>query len=271
MASNLDKLLKYLLQEHVQDTNNQDIVSEEIEEIAQYPKGFSIDTLKGLKSFAAKVRYLQQFNLEKLGVGSSRAVFVADSNTVIKIAKNKKGIAQNKAEIGISTEHLNIGAGTEGKNIGDILSQKLAKSTVPLALIKDADPDGIWVEAERARRAQAEDFKKIIGVSMAFFMQALKIKRGQIKGSRQWSYFFDFETPANKKLYNQIFSSEFFSDLLEIIMTHDLAIGVVERISSWGVVRRGANSSGGGEGGRPQLVLIDYGLTSDVLNTHYMG
>ena len=41
-------------------------------------------------------------HLARIGAGSSRVVFVADDQTAIKVAKNKKGLAQNELEIEVS-------------------------------------------------------------------------------------------------------------------------------------------------------------------------
>lgn len=129
----LNQLLHYL--------NEQAGLYEDIEEIANYPEGFNINEFKDQPSFAAKARYLKRFGLDKLGAGSSRAVFVADPTTVIKVAKNKKGLEQNRVEAEISS-HNSDGA--------------------PISLVKDSDPDNFWIEAERARKAKPTDFKNIV-------------------------------------------------------------------------------------------------------------
>jgi hypothetical protein len=94
----LQSLLSYLLKE------NTGGLYEDVLEIANYPEGFDINQFKDLTSFAAKARYLRSHGLDKLGAGSSRAAFIADNDTVIKVAKNKKGLAQNRVEATISSD-----------------------------------------------------------------------------------------------------------------------------------------------------------------------
>lgn len=59
-----------------------------------YPVSFNFDEFKSLKSFAQRVRYCDE-HLQKLGSGSSRIVYVVDNDKVLKLAKNKKGLAVN--------------------------------------------------------------------------------------------------------------------------------------------------------------------------------
>jgi hypothetical protein len=235
----LSKLLHYL-NENLENfpqrniLNEQDGLYEDIDEIANYPEGFSIDDLKAQPSFAAKARYLRSHNLDKLGAGSSRAVFVADNDTVIKIAKNKRGLEQNRIENSISGW----------------------KPDYPIALVKDSDPDNIWIEAERARKAKPTDFNNIVGFNMKNIM---KVIRELVSINRK-------EPPIgyyrldDRSLFKKISENNFVANLLELIISHNLGVGDVERISSWGVVNRN---------GSPHLVLVDYGLDMDLFRRLY--
>jgi hypothetical protein len=226
----LSNLLQYLNE----SLEEQGGLYEDIDEIAQYPEGFNIDDLKAQTSFAAKARYIRSHGLDKLGAGSSRAVFVADPTTVIKVAKNKKGIEQNKIEAGISSYN---------------------SENAPIALVKDSDPDNTWIEAERARKAKPTDFKKIIGFPMEAIMKVLREKTDELKGNPPYYY-----KLSDRNLFNQIAENVFVNDVIELIVSHDLGIGDVNRISSWGVVNRN---------GTEHLVLVDYGLDMDLFNRLY--
>lgn len=230
----LKSIISFLLTE-----NNIGGLSEDVLEIANYPEGFNINQLKDQTSFAAKVRYLRSHGLDKLGAGSSRAAFIADNDTVIKIAKNKKGLAQNKVEAELSAN---------------------VSPDAPIAKVKDSDPDHVWIESERARKAKPTDFRNIIGFNMEDIMKTLTEKLDQLKSDdsqhikRNWRYLRD------RILFKQISETDFISDLLEIIHHHNLSMGDIERISSWGVVNRN---------GIHYLVLVDYGLDRNVFQTHY--
>ena len=224
----LNQLLHYL--------NEQAGLYEDIEEIANYPEGFNINEFKDQPSFAAKVRYLKRFGLDKLGAGSSRAVFVADPTTVIKVAKNKKGLEQNRIEAEVSS-HNSDGA--------------------PISLVKDSDPDNFWIEAERARKAKPTDFKNIVGFPMEAVMKTVRERIDDNTGQASYNHYFYLK---DRELYKQISETDFVSDLVELIVSHDLGRGDIQRISSWGVVNRN---------GSDHLVLVDYGLDMDLFNRLY--
>ena len=208
-------------------------IHEDIEEIAAYPEGFDIKEFIALRSMAAKARYLKQHNLDKLGAGSARAVFVADATTVIKVAKNAKGLAQNEAEIDISN------------NSGD---------DAPIAKVLDFDDvNYTYVESERARKARPTDFKNIVGFSMNDITNSIHIWKDEHNGRQGWR-----RKPEN---YDAIMETPFIQELTDIVGTFDIGVGDIVRISSWGIVSRD---------GKDHLVLIDYGLTMDVFNTLYM-
>lgn len=222
----LQALLEHLLNEQLQELH------EDIEEIAAYPEGFDIKEFVGLRSMAAKARYLKQHNLDKLGAGTARAVFVADATTVIKVAKNAKGLAQNEAEIDVSN------------NSGD---------DAPIAKVLDFDDvNYTYVESERARRAKPTDFKNIVGFPMDHIMLSLDIWNKERADVARW-----YTKPDT---YEQILETPLMLELMEMVGNFNLAVGDIWRISSWGIVNRD---------GKEHLVLIDYGLNMDILNSLY--
>lgn len=201
--TNLSNILSYLLTENLG-------LDEEFLEIANYPEGFDIEELKSKRTFAEKARYLAKFRLRKLGKGSGRAVFKADKNTVIKVAMNDKGIAQNKIEIKISQD---------------------TPDDAPIAKVKDYDPDGIWIESEKARKANVEDFENIIGSL-----------HHPSKGMHFWQ------------------SIPYIYNVIKIARKYNMSYGDLSKTNSWGVINRN---------GTDLLVLVDYGLDMDVWKQHY--
>lgn len=229
----LQSLISFLL------TENIDGLSEDVLEIANYPKGFDINQFKDLPSYAAKARYLRSYGLDKLGAGSSRAAFIADNDTVIKVAKNKKGLAQNKVETNISSDDF-------------------MPPNAPIALVKDHDPDYVWLEAERAKRAKPYDFNSILGYTMKDVMKAVREMVDNRKGTvRPFASYWYLE---DRELFDELSETTFITELVDIIVNHDLSLGDIDRISSWGVVNRN---------GARRLVVIDYGLDDQVWKQHY--
>lgn len=67
-----------------------------IEDIS-YPSQFNLEYFRNIKTFSDRVKYCNMY-LQRIASGSSRIAYKIDDNTVLKIAKNTKGIAQNNAE-----------------------------------------------------------------------------------------------------------------------------------------------------------------------------
>lgn len=199
-----------------------------IEEV-DYPLGFDKGKFKSL-DHKQKLKYLKPF-LARLGGGSARIVFSLDSQTVLKIAKNEKGIAQNNIEIDIYRSF----------------------SPDIVAKVYDYDEENsIWLEMERAEKLRAADFKSFTGISFKDFGAILHFWYRNHIGKQTW-----YEKPA---LYDKFIETDFFNSLVELMGNYDMPAGDIIRPSSWGIVQRNGSR-------RP--VLIDFGLTLDVWNQYY--
>lgn len=204
-----------------------------------YPVNFSMEQMMKLPSYVARVRYCQE-RLKKIGAGSSRIVFAVDDEKVLKVAKNKKGIAQNQEE-------------SQGwlQNYYDCFAK-----------VYEASDDGIFLEMQAARRAKPSDFKRITGYNFDIFCDYVDYVH---------SWYSRYPYGRYHGRYEQLFQSEQFENDLEnynifyyiksyLCDTQLEAIGDIKRISSWGVVK---------EGGEEKLVMIDFGLSDDVMNNYY--
>ena len=80
----------------------ENIVSED------YPQSFDMKFFKTLQSFASRKKYCDE-HLKKIAQGSSRIVYYIDNEKVLKLAKNKKGLAQNEIEIDYSDDYMLTG------------------------------------------------------------------------------------------------------------------------------------------------------------------
>lgn len=219
-----------------------DCFSEQELEEAAYPSNFNMEEFKSLTSFAARVKYCGE-RLQRLGSGSSRIVYLIDNNTVLKLAKNQKGVAQNEVEG------------------GDWYLRKL--SLFPD--VYDVDENYLWIEMQLARPAKAADFRKLLGYDFqticawvdhllngpVLLRSAGSIEREQI-----------FKTDKFIEMYNND-DKNVFSQIENYINTCGGygAAGDFKRMSSWGVIKD--------ETGHERLVVIDYGLTEDVFKKYY--
>lgn len=122
------------------------VILEQLDELGNYPQSFSMDVFKSLPSFSKRIQYCQQ-HLRRIASGSSRIVYDIDGKVVLKLAKNKKGIAQNEAESGDAYMHNTYGC---------------------FADVYDVDENNLWIEMQMARKAKTSDFKKITGFDFNF-------------------------------------------------------------------------------------------------------
>lgn len=200
-------------------------------EEAVYPEGFNVEEFKALPSFVARMKYVKA-RLPKIAQGSARAVFAIDDKTVLKVAMNKKGLAQNKIE-------AEIGRG----------------SGYPVAEVFEVGDQGTWIEMEKATKATPKIFAQLAGVDINTFSEVIRFwsldHRGMTKGYRKPDAYDDLVSSGDNDLINAT---------LSLIGDYDMPSGDVGKISSWGVVSKG---------GQSELVLIDYGLTQGVWDDYY--
>lgn len=211
-----------------------------LEEMA-YPVNFNMEELKNINSFVERVKYCNS-RLKYLGQGSSRRVYMVDDEKCLKMAKNRKGIAQN-------IEEINLG--------NDIYAGSC------FAKVYDYDQNGLFVEMELARKAKESDFERLAGIPFDCYCDL--IIRTAINylpnncQSRNWV------TSSMEDTYNYVMDNidnfEFINQVIEYMYNFQVkAYGDLQRISSYGVVKRN---------GQEELVIVDFGLTEDVFNNYY--
>lgn len=209
-------------------------ILENFQEIDEdYPLDFNLDKFKEINSYAGKIKYAKQYLGKPLGAGSSRIVFKVDDTKVLKLAKNKKGLAQNSAE----TNWVNFSY--------DILAK-----------IFDFDNEDLWVEMELARKAKPSDFKRLLGFNIEDLVTYLTIKYHEHEG-KKYPYHLD---PNAEFIVKKLDDIDFINDLVEFMHYSESPVGDLGRLSSWGVVNRN---------GKEVLVLVDYGLTEDIYKCYY--
>jgi hypothetical protein len=158
--------------------------------------------LSNLKYFAARIAYCKE-NFEYLGAGTSRIVFRLDGNIVLKLAKNAKGVAQNRVE---ADRFLR--------------NNELANSAI------DADPNDIWIITKLAKRITPSQFKTLTGVDFKRFYSAINHWWGAYRGQKLFP-------PSD---YNEIKETDIFQDTTELMGNMEINPGDFEKISSWGEI-----------------------------------
>jgi len=206
---------------------------EELNE-AVYPEEFNMDYFKGLRTFAERIRYCEAY-LQRISSGSARIAYKIDDNTVLKLAKNPKGVAQNEVEGQTDYYRDNIGCFAE---------------------VYDVDENYLWLEMQLARKAKPSDFKRLTGYdfqTVCYWIDYCKPDR--YRTSNPMKQFF-----SSEEFHNNWEDDGILAQLQDYIGSYDAPIGDLKRISSWGIV----NDEYG-----EHLVLIDFGLDENVYNNFY--
>lgn len=189
------------------------------------------------KSFAAQVRYATE-KAKRIGSGSSRVVFeipYQGRTTVLKIAKNKKGLAQNEVEGDWSLYNY----------YPDIL--------IPL-IDKDTEHDEpTWLHFEKANKLTSSKFKSMTGFTFNQFAKVLMYQHNKITATKSH---FNYIYNMSESLVTKILETELLSDVVDMCVCYDILPGDFGRIANWGEYQ-----------GRP--VIIDVGFTKSVATSHY--
>jgi hypothetical protein len=219
----------YPEQIHIIDVLSEQILKKELEE--EYPPSWNIEEFKKLNSFNQRVQYCNQ-HLQRISSGSSRIVYKVDDTKVLKLAKNKKGLAQNEVEIEYSLDYM----------WDDIVAK-----------IFDYDQNNLWVEMELARKVTPKKFYEIVGFTFEDYCNGIRYHSDQQKHIS-----IETSKPNN---YEQMWEdNEFMYSIFDIIGSYDFTVGDLCRLNSYGLVNRN---------GQEDIVLIDYGLTNDVYDSYY--
>jgi hypothetical protein len=203
----------------------------------EYPATWNKEEFEKIQSFAGKLKYAAT-HLPKIASGSGRAVFKIDDTKVLKIAKNKKGLAQNNVESEYLLQKYDITArtfdrGDDVKNIGPF-----------------------WIEMELAKKVGKKRFEELTGITLSELHTHLLYNTTRRKYNVAPP-----RTPEDASYLEKIQNNDFVIDLTGLMADYDFPdIGDMTRLSTYGeVIRDGA----------PKIVLVDFGLTNTVLDDFY--
>lgn len=141
-----------------------------------------IDNFKQLHKFSDRMKYADE-NYKLLNKGTGRYVYDINNEYVLKLAKNNKGIEQNKTEINIS---------------------KNGKYNDITANVVEFDNNGLYLIQQKAYRLTEQGFKDITGLQLQGFLYYLR-------HDKEWD-------GENVKFYNKVNSlvNEFELDRFDI-------------------------------------------------------
>jgi|SRR5208283_3621579 len=160
-----------------------------------------LGNIEGLETYRARKEYAEK-NLERLSSGSSRIVYLTPQKTVVKLAKNDRGIAQNKAEANpaMKSKYLN-------KVIGCATNYS-------------------WMETNYLDKINEKEFAEMTGLDFEDFDEAISYGLQNVSGNT------GKEKPEN---FDEVSKSDIYKELKDIGQKFKLMPGDLGRISSWGV------------------------------------
>lgn len=197
-------------------------------------EGFSFDELSKIASYAGRVRYCRQYLGNPIGNGSSRTVFQIDDEKVLKLAKNRKGTAQNESEYEKGNDwyinHLfpNVFEGSDDKYYQ-------------------------WIVAEYVLPAKKEDFLHVLNMpfgDVTMFITSLVRNNTRLERELYQKY----EEVENED------AVIFFNNLCDLYRGYDMLIQDFAWLGNWGIAKRD---------GETDIVALDAGCTQEIYNKFY--
>jgi hypothetical protein len=195
------------------------------------------------KTFAGRVRIARTLLGKPLGAGSGRVVFDLGDGTVLKIAKNPKGVSQN----GMETD------GFIQQEYDDVI-----------ATVVDSDPDDLWLVMVKAKKVGTRRFEQLTGIASRRTSYGGRLTAHYLLLSALQKLWMrehgpGFSVPSSSLTdedAEKILSLPFAERIVSLMRDMDMPPGDFGRLSTYGELN-----------GR--LVLVDYGLSSGVWAEHY--
>jgi hypothetical protein len=214
------------------------------------PAGWDAEALGHDKTFKSRLEYALQ-RAPKLGAGSSRTAFIIPDNgreTVLKVAKNKKGMAQNEAEVDILTD------GYVGKL--DIV--------IPIVDYDKVNPQPTWIQTEKATKLNKKRLEQLLycdeldgGLDdfMAAVASMLGLRHSWVTPMKEIKQDLEDTTMSQEEI--DVFF-EYVNEVATLVSSSSLLIDDLYNTGNWGEYN-----------GRP--VIIDLGFTEAVKPMYHRG
>lgn len=201
------------------------------------PPEWEKDVYTPKTSFAKRIKYAIERS-KRLGTGSSRVAFnvpFEGRQTVLKIAKNVKGLAQNSKEADYS------------------LYRMYPEITIPLIDFDEQHDEPLWIHFEKAEKLTKPLFKKMTGFAFDDFTNLLMLFESENNGKPIPYYLRNKISLEEKKRIEQ---SELYSEVVNLIGTFDILAADLSRLANWGIYNN-------------KPVIIDLGFRPDVAKQFY--
>ena len=218
-------------------------VEEEIIDEMPLPVGWDPQQMRQQgTTFKSRLAYALE-RAKKLGTGSSRVATTIEYQgrpTVLKIAKNQKGLAQNSVE-------------------ADILSDGYASQIgimIPLIDYDEQNREPSWIHTEMAQKANEKQICHLMKCdSLMQMVRFANTIAGKYRGQTAQSFISNMINDG--KLEREIdVMTEYANKLADLANSFDVELADFARPANWGIYQ-----------GHP--VVVDVGFNSNVLNQYY--
>ena len=192
-----------------------------------------IPVINTMSSPVERIRFLNA-TLPLVGNGSSRRCYELPDSSVLKIAKNEKGIAQNDGETSFD----------EGSDY-ELLNTP-----------SDFCEHGTWLVCEKLEKATRKKFKEITGLDFNELSADLsELSTYQVATSQRGGYFSKEGEILDKFAAS---GNPVLERLVNFINDTGCLAGDFGKLNSWGI------------DGNGNIKAMDYGLTADDFLKHYV-
>jgi len=161
-----------------------------------------LKNLENLETFRARKKYAER-NLKHFSSGSSRIVYLTSKGTIVKLAKNEKGLAQNEVE-----------------------SNPKMKSKYLNKVLRSAK-NNAWMETEKLEKIKVKQFEEMTGVNFQSFSAAISYGLKGVAGTTH-------DKPSD---FDDVKDSDVYKEMLSLGKKFKLMPGDMARISSWGTLK----------------------------------
>jgi hypothetical protein len=158
-----------------------------------------LKNLEQLENYNSRKEYAEK-NLKHLSSGSSRIVYLTPDKTIVKLAKNDKGIAQNKAEANPKMK---------SKFLNEILGHASNYS---------------WIETCYLDKITEKEFEEMTGLKFDDFGESIRYGLKDVSGNSE----------DKPECFDEVAKSDIYKEMKRIGQQFKLMPGDLARISSWG-------------------------------------
>lgn len=221
-------------------------VNEEVLDEMPLPVGWDPEEFGPRAKFKNMIDYAVQ-RAQKMGTGSSRVAFIIEYEgrpTILKVAKNKKGLAQNKEEIEILTDYY-----TRYLNV-----------LIPLIDYDNENPENPrWLQLEKADKASEKKLCNLLGCVHLFdlvnYAETYGGRSAFIRDPQKLQQTIKSKLQANGKTEKDIDNFISYAEQLYTLQNdYNVLLGDLDRAANWGIYK-----------GKPVIIDIGFTQTSSAL------